>query len=214
MAKKHNSHRFEGIASDFRQFINRGSIIDLATGIIIGSAFTAIVNSLVNDIVMPLISDLIEVDLTTAKVVLKEPVLDEEGKEIVSGLYLRYGAFIQSVINFFVIALAIFVAVKTVNWIRKSYVRSQIKFIKNLKRKHPEFFDEDDEPGTRVYEKLKAKHPEYFKDEINEEIEKKKAQINKESNPIVINNSLLLRLNENLEKLNESQAKKDNDNQN
>lgn len=208
MAKKHNVEKVEGFASDFKKFINRGSIIDLAAGIIIGSAFTAIVNSLVNDLVMPLISRLIQFDLTTAKVELKEPVLDETGEIVTAGIYLRYGSFIQAVINFFIIALAIFVAVKTVNWIRNGYIRSQIKYIKALKKKHPEFFDEDDEPGTRVYEKLKKKHPEYFKDEINAEIEKKKEQAAKEINPIVLNNELLLRLNENLERL-EKQVEKE-----
>lgn len=188
------------VVGDFKKFINKGSIIDLATGIIIGTAFTAIVNSLVNDLVMPLISRLINFDLTNAKVILKEEILDEAGEVIEEAITLNYGSFIQNVINFFIIAIAIYVAVKTVKWIKKSYIRSEIKYIKKLKAKHPELFDEDDEPGTILYEKLKKNHPEYFKTEIALEIEAKKAKEVKESTPQEINNELLLRLNENLEK--------------
>ena len=188
------------VVGDFKKFINKGNVIDLAAGIIIGTAFTAIVNSLVNDLVMPLISRLINFDLTSAKKVLKEEVLDETGEVIEKAITLNYGAFIQNVINFFIIAIAIYVAVKTIKFIKQGYIRSEIKYIKKLKEKHPELFDEEDEPGTIVYEKLKKKHPEYFKTEIAMEIEAKKAKEKRELSPQEINNELLLRLNENLEK--------------
>ena len=189
------------VVTDFKKFINKGNVIDLAAGIIIGTAFTAIVNSLVNDIVMPLIGRMINFDLTSAKVVLKEEVLDEEGEVITKAITLNYGSFIQNVINFFIIALAIYVAVKTIKFIKQSYIRSEIKYIKKLKEKHPELFDEEDEPGTLLYEKLKRNHPEYFKTEIAMEIEAKKAKEKRELSPQEINNELLLRLNENLERV-------------
>ena len=189
------------VVTDFKKFINKGNVIDLAAGIIIGTAFTAIVNSLVNDIVMPLISRLINFDLTTAKVILRDEVLDEEGEIITKAITLNYGAFIQNVINFFIIAIAIYVAVKTIKFIKQGYIRSEIKYIKKLKEKHPELFDEEDEPGTLLYEKLKKNHPEYFKTEIAKEIEAKKAKEKRELSPQEINNELLLRLNENLERV-------------
>ena len=189
------------VVTDFKKFINKGNVIDLAAGIIIGTAFTAIVNSLVNDIVMPLISRMINFDLTSAKTVLREEVLDEEGEVVIKAITLNYGSFIQNVINFFIIALAIYVAVKTIRFIKNGYIRSEIKYIKKLKEKHPELFDEEDEPGTLLYEKLKKNHPEYFKTEIAQEIEAKKAKEKRELSPQEINNELLLRLNENLERV-------------
>ena len=189
------------VVTDFKKFINKGNVIDLAAGIIIGTAFTAIVNSLVNDIVMPLISRMINFDLTSAKTVLREEVLDEEGEVVIKAITLNYGSFIQNVINFFIIALAIYVAVKTIRFIKNGYIRSEIKYIKKLKTKHPELFDEEDEPGTLLYEKLKKNHPEYFKTEIAQEIEAKKAKEKRELSPQEINNELLLRLNENLERV-------------
>ena len=189
------------VVTDFKKFINKGNVIDLAAGIIIGTAFTAIVNSLVNDIVMPLISRMINFDLTSAKTVLREEVLDEEGEVVIKAITLNYGSFIQNVINFFIIALAIYVAVKTIRFIKNGYIRSEIKYIKKLKAKHPELFDEEDEPGTLLYEKLKKNHPEYFETEIAQEIEAKKAKEKRELSPQEINNELLLRLNENLERV-------------
>lgn len=189
------------VVGDFKKFINKGNVIDLAAGIIIGTAFTAIVNSLVNDIVMPLISRMINFDLTSAKTILREEVLDEEGEVITKAITLNYGSFIQNVINFFIIAIAIYVAVKTIKFIKQGYIRSEIKYIKKLKEKHPELFDEEDEPGTILYEKLKKNHPEYFKTEIAKEIEAKKAKEKRELSPQEINNELLLRLNENLERV-------------
>lgn len=189
------------VVGDFKKFINKGNVIDLAAGIIIGTAFTAIVNSLVNDVVMPLISRLINFDLTSAKIILKEEVLDDAGEVVNKAITLNYGNFIQNVINFFIIAIAIFVAVKTIKFIKQGYIRSEIKYIKKLKEKHPELFDEEDEPGTILYEKLKKNHPEYFKTEIALEIEAKKAKEKRELSPQEINNELLLRLNENLERV-------------
>ncbi len=188
-----------GIFQEFIDFINRGNIVDMAIGIIVGNAFTKIVNSLVNDVIMPLISSLIKIDITTAKVVLKEEVLDEVGEVVSAGIYLNYGNFIQNIINFLIIAFAIFFAIRTVNKLRNAYVNYQIKYIKKLKKKHPEFFDEEDEPGTLLYEKLKKEHPEAF--ESAKEQEEVKEEV---KDPITINNELLIRLNENLEAMNNS----------
>lgn len=187
---------------DFRSFLNRGNVIDLATGIIVGTAFTAIVNSLVKDIVMPLISRMINVDLTSARWILRKAVFDDvTNEELISEISLNYGNFIQSIINFFFIAFFVYITIKFINWIRKSYIRSEVKYIKRLKKKHPEFFDEKDEFGTILYERLKTNHPEYFQEEINAEIEKKKKSMVHKPTDIEINNQLLERLNQNIELL-------------
>lgn len=193
----------KNFVGDFKKFINKGNIFDLATGIIIGTTFTAVVNSLVNDIVMPLISSAINFDLSSAKVLLREEIVeivDGEEEIIQTAIYLRYGAFIQSVINFLIIALAIYIAVTVVKRIKNGYIKSEIKYIKKLKQRHPELFDEEDEYGTILYEKLKTNYPQYFKNELADEIEAQKAKANLPTTQ-EINNELLAKLNENLEKI-------------
>ena len=92
---------------EFKTFISRGSVMDMAVGIIIGGAFTAIVNSLVNDLVMPLLSLLTGgFDFTKLTVVLGSG----EGAAT-----LNYGLFISAVINFLLIALVIFCLIKSIN---------------------------------------------------------------------------------------------------
>jgi len=190
------------VANDFKKFINRGNIIDLATGIIIGAAFTSVVNSLVNDIIMPLISRLINFDLSAAKAELRPEIVEiVDGVEVItqSGIYLRYGQFFQFLLTFLIVAVVIFSLVMLIRSLHQGYIRSEIKYIKKLKAKHPELFDEEDEFGTVLYEKLKTEHPEYFKNEITEEIENAKQN---EKSPQEVTNELLKRLNENLERLN------------
>ena len=194
----------KNVVGGFKKFINRGNILDLATGIIIGAAFTAVVNSLVNDIIMPLISRLINFDLRSAKAILRPEIVEViDGEEVVTqtAITLNYGSFIQYVINFIIIAIAIYTIVTVVRALKNGYIKSQIKYIKKLKRKHPEFFDEEDELGTILYEKLKREHPEYFQTEIAKEIEAAQAKAEVQKTPQEINNELLARLNDNLEKL-------------
>ena len=194
-----NKKRFK-LLKEFRDFINKGNIVDMAIGIIIGNAFTKIVNSLVNDIIMPLFSKLIKIDITTAQFILREEVLNDAGEVVTSGIYLNYGVFIQNIINFLIIAFAIFFAIRTVTKLKNAYVKQQIKYIKKLKKKHPEYFDGKNEAGTLLYERLKKEHPEAFETEEAKKIEKKKEEV-VEKDPITINNELLAKLNENIEKL-------------
>ncbi|MCI8614983.1 large-conductance mechanosensitive channel protein MscL [Parablautia intestinalis] len=92
---------------EFRKFISKGNVIDMAVGIIIGSAFTAIVNSLVNDVMMPLLSILTGgLDFTALCIVLGE------GEDAAT---LNYGAFVAAVINFLLIAFVIFTMIKAIN---------------------------------------------------------------------------------------------------
>lgn len=97
----------KGFISEFKKFIMRGNVMDMAVGVIIGGAFTAIVNSLVNDIFMPLLS------LITGG-------LDIAGMSVSFGLgeqaaELKYGSFLSAVINFLLIALVVFCIVKLLN---------------------------------------------------------------------------------------------------
>ncbi|MFM2319701.1 MAG: Large-conductance mechanosensitive channel [Pseudomonadota bacterium] len=96
--------------SEFKAFIMRGNVVDLAVGVIIGAAFGKIVTSLVNDILMPPIGMLLGgVNFTDLSI-----SLDSAGKVVI-----KYGAFIQTVVDFLIIAAAIFVIVKLVNKVQK-----------------------------------------------------------------------------------------------
>ena len=101
-------------ASEFKQFISRGNVVDMAVGVVVGSAFTAIVNSLVKDIVTPLISLLFGgVDFSGLKVVFRAAT------ETTEELALTYGNFLQAIVNFLLVSLAIFSVVKAMNSFRK-----------------------------------------------------------------------------------------------
>lgn len=100
--------------NEFKEFINRGNVMDLAVGIVIGSAFTAIVTSIVNDIIMPLVS-LIGggFNFTTLSITIPN-LFGEE-----SGATLTYGNFIQNTVNFLIIALVVFLMIKFINKFHK-----------------------------------------------------------------------------------------------
>lgn len=95
------------LIKEFKEFISRGNVMDMAVGVIIGGAFTAIVNSLVNDIFMPLLSLITGgMDFTTLSIALGS------GEDAAA---LNYGSFISAVINFLLIALVIFLLIKVLN---------------------------------------------------------------------------------------------------
>ena len=107
---------------EFKEFISRGSVIDLAVGIIIGAAFTAIVNSLVNDIIMPPIGLLLGgIDFTNFFIILKGTSQGTLKATQDSGaVVIAYGQFINSVIKFVIVAAAVFLLIKQVNlFVRK-----------------------------------------------------------------------------------------------
>lgn len=100
--------------SEFKEFAMKGNIVDMAVGVIIGGAFGKIVSSLVADIVTPLISLLTgSVNLTNLKAVLKEAVL-EGGEVVKEEIAITYGNFIQSIIDFLLIALSIFIVLRII----------------------------------------------------------------------------------------------------
>ena len=106
--------------ADFKKFISRGNVIDLAIGVVMGTAFGAIVNGLVNDIVMPVIGFITAgINFTDLKVVLRAAELDAAGKVVRPENALAYGHLIQVVIQFLIIALTIFLVMRLVNKFKK-----------------------------------------------------------------------------------------------
>lgn len=105
--------------TELKEFLMRGSVVDMAVGIVIGGAFGKIVTSFVNDILMPpiaLVSD--QGKFTDLKIVLRQAVMD--GSEVVTpAVTWNYGAFIQSVVDFLIIGTAIFMVIKAMNSLKR-----------------------------------------------------------------------------------------------
>lgn len=100
---------------EFKEFAMRGNVIDMAVGIIIGSSFGKIISSLVNDIIMPPIGVLLgKVDFSNLSITLIHKTADS------AGVSINYGAFINTVIDFTIVAFAMFLVIKQVNRFTKS----------------------------------------------------------------------------------------------
>lgn len=110
---------------EFKEFMTRGSVMDLAVGVIIGAAFGAIVNSLVNDVIMPPIGLLLgNVDFSNLFVILKDgskaapPYASLAEAKAAGAVTLAYGAFLTQVVSFIILAFVIFMLVRSVNKLR------------------------------------------------------------------------------------------------
>ena len=102
------------LIDEFKEFISRGNVLDMAVGVVVGSAFSKIVSSLVGDIIMPLVAVITAgTDVSGIKLLLKAATEDAEA------VYLSYGAFIQSVIDFFIVSFCIFAVIKAVNEVKR-----------------------------------------------------------------------------------------------
>jgi large conductance mechanosensitive channel len=98
---------------EFREFILRGNVIDLAVAVVLGAAFTAIVNSLVNDIIMPIIGVILGgVDFTALSVTVGSAVI-------------QYGLFIQAIVNFVIIGFVLFLVVRSINRLQRRMEKEQ-----------------------------------------------------------------------------------------
>lgn len=104
---------------EFKAFAMRGNVVDLAVGMIIGSAFGKITSSLVNDVIMPAVSILLGgVDFSDWKIILKQAVI-ENGEEVAAAISINYGTFISTILDFIILAFAIFCMIKAINKVHK-----------------------------------------------------------------------------------------------
>lgn len=118
--------------TEFKDFISKGNVMDMAVGMIVGAAFTAIVTSLVNNILMPALGMITgQIDFSDLKIILQAAVKDEAGEIITPEVAIGYGAFINSVISFLLIALSVFILIKVLG---------------SFKRKKKEEPKEEEEP--------------------------------------------------------------------
>ena len=118
---------------EFKEFISKGNVLDLAVGVVMGSAFSGIVTSLVNDIIMPLVGLLIGgIDFSGMKATVGEASI-------------AYGNFIQNIVNFLIIALSIFVFIKFINRLSKKVKKEEEK----------EEAEEKVDPQTKLLEEIR-----------------------------------------------------------
>lgn len=155
--------------AEFKAFIKKGNIVDLAVALIIGTAFNKIVSSLVNDVIMPLISLLVGgKDVTDWKWIIRNAQYDANGNVLVAETALKYGMFIQAIIDFLIIALTVFIIVKlvkastekiskisqTIIKETKELTKKQIKALQKLQKKA---FKQAKKEGKSVDEVLDEK---------------------------------------------------------
>ena len=128
--KKELKAKREGFFADFKKFIARGNVLDMAVGIIVGGAFTAIINALSNNILKPIINWLLAMIMGKDSLsevftfLTKAYKVDENGLptteiDFENSIYIDWGTFINAIINFLLIAFTLFVIVRTINNIRK-----------------------------------------------------------------------------------------------
>ena len=106
----------KGLIAEFKEFISKGNVLDMAVGVIIASSFGSITTSLVNDVFMPLIGYIFGgVDLSTLDITLKEAELDAAGEVVSEAVTIGIGTFLSTVIDFIIVAFIVFMIVKAFN---------------------------------------------------------------------------------------------------
>ena len=155
MGKKNKD---KGIFAEFKKFITRGNIIDLAVGVIIGGAFSAIVTALTGKIIMPVINLIINLatggkGINLITILNGEPqFVTVDGVETANAkcIYIDWGAFIEAIINFLLIAIVLFVIIKVINSINDKKAALDAKRLEAYYQKHPEERPVPPEPGAPV----------------------------------------------------------------
>ncbi len=106
--------------SEFKTFAMRGNVVDLAVGVVIGGAFGKIVTALVEGVLMPVLGVLMGgINISAKAWTIQPAVIGPDGKEVAAAVLFKYGAFLQSVIDFIIVAFAIFVFIKGMNRLKK-----------------------------------------------------------------------------------------------
>lgn len=116
--------------TEFKEFISKGNVIDMAVAVVIGGGFSKIVTSLVNDVIMPLIGMLSGgISVSEWKYVITPAVLDEAGAEIAPEVAFMYGNFLQTVIDFLIISFCIFVVLKIFLGVQSKFKKKEEEIV-------------------------------------------------------------------------------------
>ena len=178
--------------TEFKKFITRGNVVDMAVGVIVGSSFTAIVNGLSNFILKPMINWLLAIifgkDTLTELFTMLKPayVPDANGDptaeiDLAKSIYIDWGSFINAVINFFLIALVLFVIVKIINKFREDHkeLKGKLKKASFTREEKAELkangIDKKDKEAAKAYFDNKKK--------LADEAAAEKARLDREANP-------------------------------
>ncbi len=172
MKKKYDFKKeFCGFFSDFKKFISKGNIVDMAVGVIVGGAFSTIVTALTNKILMPLINLLLsaggENGLEKAYTILK-PVYDANNElDLTKSIYIDWGAFITAIINFFIIAFVLFLIIRAM--MKASLmVDDAVKLSKKESREERKMIRAQAKAEGRPYKEVWAEHEERKEAEMAE----------------------------------------------
>ena len=180
MKKKKNS-----FFADFKKFITRGNVLDMAVGVIVGGAFTAIINGLSNNILKPIINFLLALimgkdSLSEIYTFLGDPVYVKDASgvatteiDLANSIYIDWGAFINAVINFFLIAFTLFVIVRVINKVRAKMDEKETKAAAEKKARQ-------EEEKKRKQEALEAKWAEKDRRDAEKAAEKEAKRLAKE----------------------------------
>ena len=146
MSKKDPNKK--GFFAEFKEFITRGNVIDMAVGVIIGGAFTAIVTALTSGILQPIINYLIglimgDASLEAARTILGNPVytvndLNEKVVDWAKTNYIDWGTFISAIINFLLVAVILFLIIKGINAVHQKGVEAKEKITKSVEKEEAE----------------------------------------------------------------------------
>ena len=176
--------------NEFKKFITRGNVVDMAVGVIVGSSFTAIVNGLSNFVLKPIINWLLALilgqdALSSVYTFLKKVTLPETGEiDLANSIYIDWGSFINAIINFFLVAFVLFTIVKIINKIRESGKKLEADALngrpskedrKEMKKRGIKFSDSD---AVAAYYEEKAK-----KEADAAAAAAEKARLDREANP-------------------------------
>ena len=187
------------IIGEFKKFITRGNIVDMAVGVIVGSSFTAIVNGLSNFILKPLINALLYFIVGADALdkiytfLVKAYVLDEAGNataevDLANSIYIDWGSFINAVINFFLVAIVLFTIVKVINSVREGHKKTMSELMGDFATKEERRemkklgLDYKDTEVVALYRKQKAEEAKAAEEKAKAEAEEK-ARLERLANP-------------------------------
>lgn len=136
--KKHKKKEKSTFWKDFKAFISRGNVVDLAVAVVVGAAFTAIVNSVVNDIIKPLIALLVGGDFSELVIVLREATVGADGEVLVEAITLNYGNLIMAILTFLIDAFVIFTVLRIVRRAQKKMREAAEELREKLKQREAE----------------------------------------------------------------------------
>ena len=169
----------KNIIAEFKKFVKRGNIVDMAVGVIVGSSFTAIVNALSDNILKPLINYLLTLffgaNSLSEVYTFLVAFYDESGAiDLEQSIYIDWGAFINSIINFVLVAVVLFAIVKIVNTLRDSQKKVIAEILDDVPRK--EDFKEMKKRGIKITDDNIEKFMAEKKQRLLEEEERTKAE--------------------------------------